>query len=295
MKTSNNNIKAKEKDKLLEDIVDLLKSKVNLHSIYLIGRSETAVSSESIINPIRKEKKLYGQFTVLIVSYNSILSSIASLTYGISNELSCDVCIIDYVYDEVVYKLNRGCRPLERFLTEAMPLYYKDSAFIEMKISQHYFPSDWRKINRIWNARMKRADYLLKILIDPYDEIDEDSSARMGVMHYAMEQICMGLLYVYWEYRPSYYKLPYLLLLCGNFTDLTDKYFSKFTYTNHNMYHLLCFAHDSMRNKAKSTITKRQAEMLFNHCEYFYQSALKVGNAELNRLHPIYYQEEIEH
>lgn len=287
------NIKAIEKDQLLEQVVELIKSTVDLHSVYLIGKNETVLSWESILHPLRKGEKLSGQFTLLIISYNSISNSLPSLVYKIYNKLSCEVCIVDYMYDEVIYKLDRGCSPLERFLTEAIPLFSEDSIFTSKKISRHYFESSWIKINKVWNARVKRAHYLLTILEDVYQEIDEDPSARIGVMHYAMEQICLGLLYVFWEFKPSCYKLPYLLQLCSNFTDLPNEYFSKNSHASHNMYHRLSYSHHKMRHKAKSTITKKQSEKAFNYCNNFYESARKVGNVELQRLKRLHCIEEV--
>lgn len=277
-------VKETEKDPLLEQLIELLKSKVSLHSVYLIGRQNKISSRATYVTPTGKMYKESVAYTLLMVTHDPLPIPLFKLTDDIYNRLPCRVYIIDYTLDEVCYKINRGSNFLDRFLTEALLLFAEDIRLTSLNRTPHYYGKDWKRIRKVWKTRFKRATYLLFILEDVYQEIDEEPTVKMGIMHYALEQVCLGLLYVFWEFKPAHNTLSYLFHLCSHFTSLPDEIFSGTSHTRHHIYHLLSNAHHEMRFKSKSGITKKEAERAFDLCNDFMMQAQKVADAELQRL-----------
>ena len=133
---------------------------------------------------------------------------------------------------------------------------------------------------------MERAEYMLSILntIEP----KEDSTSRLAIMHYALEQVCMALLYVFWEFKPQHYSLPYLLHLCSNFTQIPQTIFPKETYGLHRMYYMLCNAHHIMRFKVQNEFSDIDTDKAYNRCDRFYEEAKILGEKKLEHLKEIH-------
>lgn len=273
-----------EKDPILEQVIKLLKSKVDLHSVYLIGRQNKISSWETYVTPTGKGDKQSTAYTLLMVTHNHLSIPFFKLAGDIYNRLPCRVCIIHYTLDEVCFKIDRGSNFLDRFLTEAILLFAEDKQLTSLNREPHYYENDWKRIRKVWKARFKRATYLLSILVDAYQEMDEDPTVKMGIMHYALEQTCLGLLYVFWEFRPSHNNLTYLFHLCSNFTALPDEVFAGTSHTRNHIYHLLSNAHHEMRFKTKPRISNREAEQAFDLCNNFINQAQKTVEIELQRL-----------
>jgi len=282
-----------EEDRLLEQLIELLKSKVNLHSVYLIGRQDKISSWETYVTPVGKGLKQSASYTLLMVTRDYLSIPFFELADDIYNRLSCRVSIIDYSLDEVCYKIDRGNNFLDRFLTEAKLLFAQDNHLTSLNREPHYYENNWKRIHKVWKARFKRSRYLLSILVDAYQEMDEDPTVKMGIMHYALEQVCLGLLYVFWEFRPSHKKLNYLFHLCSNFTPLPDEIFAGTSHTRNHIYQLLLNADHQMRFKTKAKISKKEAEQAFNLCTDFMVEARRVAEAELQRLKRLHCIEDV--
>src|SRR5690606_17576542 len=108
--------------------------------------------------------------------------------------------------------------------------------------------------------------------------------SMMTIMHYALEQICLGLLYLFWKFEPQHYSLSYMLHLCSHFCRLPDTIFPKETYGLHRMRYMLCNVHHIMRFKAKNEFSYRDTVKAHNRCERFYGEAKKLGEAQLEYL-----------
>ncbi|RNL86689.1 hypothetical protein ED312_11185 [Sinomicrobium pectinilyticum] len=280
----NNAAKETEKDPLLEQVIELLKSKTDLHSLYLIGKQNKISSRETYVTPTGKGHEQSVAYTLLMVTHSPLPIPLFELTDDIYNRLPCRVYIIDYTLDEVCYKVDRGSNFLDRFLTEALLLFAEDKRLTSLNRTPDYHGKNWKRMRKVWKARSKRATYLLSMLVDAYQEMDEDPTVKMGIMHYALEQVCLGLLYVFWEFKPAHNTLSFLFHLCNHFTSLPDDIFSGASHTRHHMYHLLSNAPHQMRFKSKSGITKKEAEKAFVLCNDFMVQARKVAEAELQRL-----------
>lgn len=228
-------------------------------------------------------------YTLLIISHKFHNKSLADFMDELYNKMQqhCKVFAIMYTLSKVKKRLDYGDNFLNQIINKASCIYESNNALKEFKnhtILTH--ESIYSKIDSVWRNRMNRAEYLLSIL----DSIEpkEDTISRLSIMHYALEQICLGLLYVFWEFKPQHYSLPYMLHLCNHFTQLPQTIFPKETYGLHRMQYMLYNAPNIMRFKADSEFSHRDADKAYNRCERFYEEAKIIGDKRMDYLKQIH-------
>ncbi|WP_229669565.1 hypothetical protein, partial [Yeosuana aromativorans] len=148
-----------------------------------------------------------------------------------------------------------------------------------------YHVSLYKEIETVWRHRMERAVYLFSV-IDVIHE-NEEPLSKLSVLQNAMEQICLGLLYVFWEFKPHHYTLSYLLHLCGTFTSLPNKMFPQATFGLQRQYYMLCNASGIMRFKGRNGTNgfrSRDVGKVLKRCERFLIEADRLGEKQLGRL-----------
>src|SRR5690606_31572923 len=90
-------------------------------------------------------------------------------------------------------------------------------------------PKLWEEVRQEWNVRLERASYLHDIV--GVIVTHEDPVAYFGVLHNVLQQTCLGLLVVFWEHKPAYMGLSYLMHLCSLFTELPQTVFPTNSYS----------------------------------------------------------------
>src|SRR5690606_34257029 len=80
-----------------------------------------------------------------------------------------------------------------------------------------YHPTTWRSLHENWKVRIERANYFHSLIHTV--ELKEDPVAYFSLIENALIQACIGMLGVFWKYKPSYTSLSYLVHLCTHFCD----------------------------------------------------------------------------
>ena len=193
-------------------LLDLLKKLLPLHSVYVISVYKEKKKQNVYLSPQSVSSQKVVTYTLLIITYKPISSRLGDFMDNLYNKMQqrCKVYAITHSLAKVKKRLNDG----DNFLCQAVfqtPCIYKadDSLSKFSNFTLLFHESVYQRIQETWKGRMDRAEYLLDIIgtIEP----KEDSTSRLSVMHYALEQVCMALLYVFWEFKPQHYSLSYLL------------------------------------------------------------------------------------
>ena len=144
----------------------------------------------------------------------------------------------------------------------------------------------YEQIVQEWNQRMERAEYILSVV--GIIETKEDAASKLAMMGYSMEQVCIGLLGIFWEYSPNHFALPYLMHLCGHFTRLPQEIFPRNTYGLQRQFYMLCNAHHIIRFKGKVGFSSKDSDKVLRRCERFYGEACKLGLVQLENLRKLH-------
>jgi len=274
---------------LESELIEVLKTLLALHSVYVIGMNKEKKNRDVFLSPACVDKQNTIIYTLLIIGYKPMSNGMGEFMDGIYNQLQqrCKIYVIYYTLANATKQLDYGNNFLLKTIFQTPCIYRADDNLLRFKKYQLLIhPKVYESIQKIWDARMKRAAYLLSIL----DSIEptEDVTSRLMTMHYAMEQICLGLLYAFWEFKPQHYTLSYMLHLCSNFSNLPQTIFPKETYGLHRMHYILCNAHHIMRFKAENEFSYRDSDKAYNRCERFFEEAMDIGGKQLEELKKIH-------
>ena len=267
------------------ELLDILKKHVPLHAVYVIGIQKEKKKQELFLSPIATHPKKRVTYTLLIITHKTISKKLRGIMDHVYSKMQqrCKIYVIMYTLSTVKKRLDFG----DNFLSQAIfltPCIYKEdnslSEFMNYPLLFHQ--SVYKRILETWKAHMERAQYLFAI-VDNIEPV-EDATSRLSVMHYALEQTCMALLYVFWEYKPQHYSLSYLLHLCGQFSQIPQTVFPKDAYGLHRMYYMLCNAQHKMRFNTQNKFSVSDTDKAYSRCERFYNEAKKLGGEQLELL-----------
>ena len=279
-----------------EELLKLIQKEIPLHSVYVIGIQSEKQTRKTYLKPKSKTKSSKASYTLLIIGYKPLKKGLGDLMDDLYGKMGqrCRVYIIYYTLSNVKRAMNIGDNFLSRTIHKTPCLYREDDTLIKVGGSAPFcHKSVYEDIQRTWESRMERAGYLLNILdgIEP----NENALSRLSTMHHALEQVCMGLLYLFWEFRPQHYTLPYMLHLCGHFTDLPRIVFPTETYGLHRVHYMLCNAHHIIRFRNRNEFTDVDADKAYRRCEQFYSAARELGDRHLEHLRKLHCKQETVH
>ncbi|MFI0431288.1 hypothetical protein [Mariniflexile sp. HMF6888] len=270
-------------------LIALIKKEVPLHSVYVISVYKEKQTQNVYLFPESVNSQKVITYTLLLITHKPIPKNMQDFMDTLYNNMQqrCKVYAIVYTLPKVKAKLNDGCRFLSKVLNQTPCMYQEDDALSKLGLFGLSFHKHvYQRIQEEWNSRMRRANCLIS-LVDVVDVIG-DSTSRLAIMHHALEQICMALLYVFWEFKPQHYSLSYMLHLCSLFTQLPETVFPQKSYGLQRMYYILCNAHHIMRFKAHSEFSEKDVDKAFNRCERFFEEAKGIGEGQLEYLEGIH-------
>tara|TARA_R110000868_G_scaffold409765_2_gene695961 strand:- start:22502 stop:23374 length:873 start_codon:yes stop_codon:yes gene_type:complete len=283
----NKNMKAKTSKKfsLQKELLAHLKKLLALHSVYVISTIKEKKNHQVNLIPQSKNSERLIIYTLLIITYRPISKRLGDFMDEVYNKMHqrCTIYPIMYTLSNVKKRLNYGNNFLYKAIFHTPCIYRENDCLSEFSnYSMHFHQNVYDHIQETWNSRMDRAGYLLSIIgnIEP----EKDTTSMMSIMHYALEQICLGLLYLFWKFEPQHYSLSYMLHLCSHFCGLPDTIFPKETYGLHRIRYILCNVHHIMRFKAQNEFSYRDSDKAHNRCERFYNEAKRLGGAQLEYL-----------
>ncbi|GGK32787.1 hypothetical protein GCM10007962_28900 [Yeosuana aromativorans] len=280
--------KAPAKFPLQKELLDLLKNLVPLHSVYVIGMDTSKNKHIHYLHTKSKQEHLEAIYTLLIVGNKTINKNLDDLMEEVYNKMKqrCKVNILFCTLDNIMERIDIGDNFLTRTLKEAPCMYREDNTLSRYgQYGLMYHISIYKEIKTVWRHRMERAVYLISI-IDIIHE-NEEPLSKLSVLQNAMEQICLGLLYVFWEFKPHHYTLSYLMDLCTTFTSLPNEMFPQTTFGLQRQYYMLCNASGIMRFKGRNGTNgfrSRDVGKVLKRCERFLREADRLGEKQLGHL-----------
>ncbi len=229
----------------------------------------------------------------MVITNNDLEDSISTIMDRMNCQLQdCKVFLIQYTVMDVSILLDRGYYFLQHCLDKALPVYSEcSSSFKRYEIS--YYEQTFEKILKVWQTHYDRASYFMETLVDPYGEMPEGTITKLQILHTAIKQVCLGMLYVFWEYKPIHYALDYLLHLCSNFSSAPDVFIFSESFSNQYSYELLRTAPRQLKRSTSEILKKEDIETAFKVTENFMAKAHGEVGKELERLRKIHCVEVI--
>ncbi|WP_188649345.1 hypothetical protein [Yeosuana aromativorans] len=270
---------------LQDKLLGLLRSLISIHSVYVIDINRSKNKHIYYLHTKSKQEHLEAIYTLLIVGNKTINKNLDDLMEELYNKLKqrCKVNIIFCTLPNIMERIDIGDNFLTGTLKEAPCMYREDNALYRYgQYGLMYHISIYREIKTVWRHRMERAVYLISIIDVIHD--NEEPLSKLAVLHKAMKQICLGLLCVFWEFKPHHYTLSYLMDLCTTFTSLPNEMFPQTTFGLQRQYYMLCNASEIMSFKGTNDFGLRDVDKVLKRCKQFHQKANQIGKRQLEHL-----------
>ncbi|MDT0677313.1 hypothetical protein [Autumnicola musiva] len=272
---------------VLERLIEVIRSLVNVHSIYWIAAIKKGHSSMYLFNSeVNGNLKQNYEFTLLIISYEEI-GNPKTFMGEVFNTMKEQVQLysIHYSHNDIKRRLEAGDNFLSRVLFPGNCLFQESPLSLT---SYCYHPRKFEEIRKVWEFRLNRASYF-EDKTNTLDMVD-DESARMVLVSQIILQTCAALIWVYWEWKPHYFKLDLLLNLCKNFSKSPLIVLPKKSFTSKKAYSQLCHSQFNLNFKTADDVTMIDSDYASNLAERFLRSVRKEGNKKLKELELLHNQ-----
>ncbi|MCG2461512.1 hypothetical protein K8352_12185 [Flavobacteriaceae bacterium F89] len=268
-----------------EELLELLKKQLQLHSVYVIGNIKESRYQRVNLFPRTTDSEMLVIYTLLIICHDPISKNLGEFMDDLYNKMGkqCKVYPIIYTLNNVMDKLDYGNNFLNRIVNRTPCIYQEDESLLRFgRFRPLHHKGIYEGIQSEWNSRMKRAGYLLSMvgIID----VEEEPAAKLCILHFTLEQICVALTYLFWEFKPYYCSLSYLMHLCGLFTRIPQTIFPQRAFGSQRMFYVLCNAHHQMRFKTRNEFSKKDCDKAYDLCERFFEEATTLGERQLENL-----------
>ena len=267
----------------IHKVIPIIRSLIRVHTLYLIGQQN--LTREYVYNSsLNRSRKLRirSVLTMLIISHDQVADPkiFMSEVFNKTQE-HFSLYSIHYTLNEANNSINYGCNFLNRVLKEGTLLYSEDNRLRQLG-TYLYHPKVFLRIQKYWNKRLKHARYF-----EEKSTICEDNPSNQGrylILKQAIQQVCLGLIYVFWEYQPSYYSLPFLLHLCEQFSEAPKIIYPKKTFRSQQMYSRLCHAQYNLNEKIQEDTSESDSLKAEQLTYKFIQAARKEADKKLEEL-----------
>lgn len=268
-------------DGLLVKVIELIKTKISLDSVFLISRQQEQKTLEVYLETSNPTSKSVITYTLFLVTNKSVsINPLKLMDYIYQKTGFCKVYAIYYKLSKV--KVNYGNNFLDRTFSKAQIVFNGKLNHIDAKHSDYYHPKKVKKIRKIWKNHYNRASYLMALTFD-YVEY-EDNAVRVSIFHVALEQICIGLLRVFWDYKPHFFSISYLLHLCSHFTSIPATVFPRNSFSAHRLYNIICSGQNALRYQDKICLTYDDTQKAYNLVNHFLELSNKEASMRLIHL-----------
>ncbi|GGZ61641.1 hypothetical protein [Mesonia mobilis] len=278
---------------LPEDIFKMLlkviKSILPVHSIYQIGiRSHQLSSFYHFNNSETIESKEFFEITLIIIS-NSYVKDPKEFMEKVFSKMKKKVRLysIHYTYNEITTRLSEG----DNFLSQTLlseNIIFQEKTLVVTRYMKH--PIMYKRIKKAWESRIRKAEYLISKL-DTGEDISCEA-AKLVLVHEAISQVCASLLWIYWEYKPSYFDLNYMVRLCQNFSRSTEIVLPKESFRSKRIYNAICHAQYNLNYKSENDISIEDGYDAHKLAYLFLEKSQEEGKKRLSQLKKLHHIKE---
>lgn len=272
-------------DIAIQKVVDFLREHYQIHAILLINKQQESYNNTKLFGTKTDPEHFSFSATVFLIVHQAIPINPSQLTDLVYNHMNKQMKIYFTwsILSKVREQADYGNNFLYRVLQTNNIIFKEDDRLIkDFDREPYYYIQMWEKLQKRWQDRFDRALYLQE-LTHALDN-EHDYIANMALFENALVQACIGLLAVFWEYKPSYTSLDYLMHLCSDFTDLPMDIFWNSSYKSARNYNLITQSKNHLRHDCPYKISEKDNDQVYKLCDRFITAAEKEVNKHLDYL-----------
>ncbi len=271
------------KPKGLSAVVKAIHKLAKVHSIYVIGHQVNKVKTCSSLHVNTKRRETTHEYTLVVISYD-LVEDLQKFMNEVFNKThrSSRIFSIHYTFNEVTFRLTEGNNFLSLILNKAFVAYQENDDLYHLPHNILYHPTVYTQIKAAWELRGQRATYYFE-KTSICQNITDDNS-RYLLFQEVVRQTCLGLLYLFWEFQPTYFSIPFLLNLCSQFSNLPKIIYPNESFRSKDAYHKLCHARYLMDYHSSTFQTDEHTGHIEKVVSRFLQEAEALAEQQLLEL-----------
>lgn len=266
-----------------QSLVDYLVANYSIHSIYTIRKPTSANLSKTKCVPWLDGYKAIQKHTLLIItnerldkSENELMNELDQYFQG---QFKTYILLDDII--NVATKLDEGGSYLEYLLNSQNRLYSLDNRLFRAEYGGEYFyPVEYYNKRTEWSKRKDRAEYIVTLMQDV--EVKEDYATHLFLTHQLMIQVCLGLLDLFWNLKPTVSDLSYIVNLINHFSHHTTTIFNHGNFKNPGILEGITNSPQYMLTTLPYNFDYKDMDELFSACLEFMEQTNDVADKRLN-------------
>lgn len=200
-----------------------------VESIFCFGKRIFSNTRTSPFSNVEVDQTHQLHYDLLIITSAEPVSSLANLQSIINadTESGYSVLLLAYSVESAIRALQLKNRFFHKAMHQSAQIYKKQGC-IQLYAMQDYDQTDMSsRCDLNWKQRYFRAEAFMDAAECIW--IDQEETVVLSLISQAVEQLCLGLIYVFLGCRPKQHSLSHLFDLCLNFTTLVDTIFPRNT------------------------------------------------------------------
>jgi HEPN domain-containing protein len=226
-------------------LINQITGALAVESIFCFGKRIFSNTRTSPFSKLEVDEMHEVHYDLLIITSAEPVNNLADLQSIINadTESGCSVLLLAYSVESAKRALRLNNHFFHRSMHQSNQIYRKQGSK-QLNATQEYdLANTPLNCDLDWKQRYFRAEAFMDAAECIW--IDQDETVVLSLIAQAIEQLCLGLIYVFLGYRPKQHSLHHLVDLCSNFTQEVDHILPRQTEQDKNIF--------SVMNKSSSS------------------------------------------
>lgn len=257
-------------------IIHIITNLIDVDKIYCIDNSGT--SSHKGLKQAHCE-----HIELLVITASSLTVDVLAVQEAVNESLEIKTAVILLVHtrDHVDKALKQKNRFFIEIFNGQQLIYQKEDLAEGMDVPKYDKDKALANAMLFWYHRQQRAEALLVAAANITEQ--ESSIVEAWLLNQAMEQVCLGFIFVNIGYRPNQLTLSYLFDICRGIDPVIDKVFPTKRTEDKAIFNLLITASGKMRHQVLVDLQPTDLTLLRRRCSSWLDKATEIVESELGR------------
>lgn len=257
---------------MLLDMIGILKSKLSVEALYILGVRHNYYGSDSFLFPELNLCCKQYHIDLLVICKKVPPNAVADLSSHIQHVTKgmFNVILLLHKLSEIKGSQSKHHIFFDQVRQKAWWL--GGPINLESIMPKDVPVQDAIQVQQFCTERCRAAKYFLHM--EYHLDIDTVSLLKVHMLQQSVVQLSLGLIYKYMNYHPNQFHLRYLLNLCNGFTTLGEDIFPVHSTQDKELMQVLTTSVHDTRHKKLDLYKLYHVQLLEARCRDFYERTL---------------------
>jgi len=266
------------------EIIEMLNKAITIIKLYCFGYRtyhKTCLRQSYLIDEAKEEENDL-HYDILVLT-NEDHPDLIALQDRCSKINHYNITLIVHHINEAINKKDKNRHFFSSIIKQSEQICPpKQELFKNTDVEEHIGLSPAEGFNHFYRFQ-KNSLVLLETANLMIKELN--SELALSMLHQSMEQLCLGMIYVFMAYQPNQYTLSHLFNLCRNFSPIIDEVFPLYSPVEKELLNLIGqFNRNLPKHIELPDSIHAQVTLLANKCSLLYIKVSKACEDRLQRI-----------